>query len=111
MAGEHHVSDEQHGVSSPLSDPLPMLTRILRSRIRSRRTSLLGTFPIPLVYILHLTMLCRQLAFLKMYSTRCAAESAADAVQMFGGRGVTQTGMGKFIEHVRYLPSSSQSQG
>ena len=34
-----------------------------------------------------------------MYSTRCAQESAADAVQIFGGRSVTQTGMGRFIEH------------
>ncbi|TCD64283.1 hypothetical protein EIP91_004291 [Steccherinum ochraceum] len=52
--------------------------------------------------------LAGQLAFLKMYSTRCAAESAADAVQMFGGRGVTQTGMGKFIEHYhRAVPFDS----
>ncbi|KAL4247224.1 acyl-CoA dehydrogenase family protein [Abortiporus biennis] len=39
------------------------------------------------------------IAFLKMYSTRCAQESATDAVQIFGGRGITQTGMGRFIEH------------
>ncbi|THH28855.1 hypothetical protein EUX98_g5336 [Antrodiella citrinella] len=52
--------------------------------------------------------LAGQLAFLKMYSTRCAAESAADAVQLFGGRGVTQTGMGRFIEHYhRAVPFDS----
>ncbi|KAH8100083.1 acyl-CoA dehydrogenase NM domain-like protein [Cristinia sonorae] len=52
--------------------------------------------------------LAGQLAFLKMYSTRSAAQSAADAVQMFGGRGVTQTGMGKFIEHYhRAVPFDS----
>ncbi|TDL25501.1 acyl-CoA dehydrogenase NM domain-like protein [Rickenella mellea] len=39
------------------------------------------------------------IAFLKMYSTRCAQETAQDAVQIFGGRGITQSGMGKFIEH------------
>ncbi|GJE96594.1 acyl-CoA dehydrogenase [Phanerochaete sordida] len=39
------------------------------------------------------------LAFLKMYSTRCAQQTAVDAVQMFGGRGVTQSGMGRLIEH------------
>jgi alkylation response protein AidB-like acyl-CoA dehydrogenase len=36
-----------------------------------------------------------------MYSTQCAQDTARDAVQIFGGRGVTQTGMGRFIEHVR----------
>ena len=41
------------------------------------------------------------IAFLKMYSTRCAQQTAIDAVQIFGGRGVTQTGMGRLIEHVR----------
>ena len=41
-----------------------------------------------------------QIAFLKSYSTRSARETAQDAVQIFGGRGITQTGMGRFIEHV-----------
>ncbi|KAI0322542.1 peroxisomal acyl-CoA-dehydrogenase [Amylostereum chailletii] len=45
------------------------------------------------------TKLAGQIAFLKMYSTRCAQETAADAVQVFGGRGITKTGMGRFIEH------------
>lgn len=36
-----------------------------------------------------------------MYSTRSAQQTAQDAVQIFGGRGITKTGMGKFIEHVR----------
>lgn len=44
-----------------------------------------------------------------MYSTRCAQETAADAVQIFGGRGITQTGMGKFIEHVRSSPTTLPS--
>jgi len=39
------------------------------------------------------------IAFLKMYSTRSAQETATDAVQIFGGRGITQTGMGRHIEH------------
>jgi alkylation response protein AidB-like acyl-CoA dehydrogenase/predicted heme/steroid binding protein len=43
--------------------------------------------------------LAGQIAFLKMYSTRCAQQTAADAVQMFGGRGITKTGMGANIEH------------
>ena len=45
------------------------------------------------------------IAFLKQYSTRCARETAQDAVQIFGGRGITQSGMGKFIEHVRTASS------
>ncbi|KAI0300738.1 acyl-CoA dehydrogenase [Russula brevipes] len=43
--------------------------------------------------------LAGQIAFLKMFSTRCAQDTARDAVQVFGGRGITQTGMGRFIEH------------
>ncbi|KAI0303609.1 peroxisomal acyl-CoA-dehydrogenase [Multifurca ochricompacta] len=43
--------------------------------------------------------LAGQIAFLKMYSTQCAQDTARDAVQIFGGRGITQTGMGRFIEH------------
>jgi alkylation response protein AidB-like acyl-CoA dehydrogenase len=38
-------------------------------------------------------------AFLKSYSTSCGQDTARDAVQVFGGRGITQTGMGRHIEH------------
>jgi alkylation response protein AidB-like acyl-CoA dehydrogenase len=38
------------------------------------------------------------IGLLKMYSTKCAQETATDAVQIFGGRGITRTGMGHFIE-------------
>ncbi|KAH9838404.1 peroxisomal acyl-CoA-dehydrogenase [Rhodofomes roseus] len=48
------------------------------------------------------------LAFLKMYSTRSAQQTATDAVQVFGGRGITQTGMGRHIEHYhRTVPFDS----
>lgn len=40
-----------------------------------------------------------------MYSTRAAQQTAIDAVQIFGGRGITQSGMGRLIEHVRILHS------
>ncbi|KAH7101922.1 acyl-CoA dehydrogenase NM domain-like protein [Auriculariales sp. MPI-PUGE-AT-0066] len=43
--------------------------------------------------------LAGQIAFLKMYLTQNAQETARDAVQIFGGRGITRTGMGRFIEH------------
>ncbi|KAF8625551.1 hypothetical protein AX15_005317 [Amanita polypyramis BW_CC] len=43
--------------------------------------------------------LAGQIAFLKSYATACAQDTARDAVQIFGGRGITQTGMGRFIEH------------
>ncbi|OWT42149.1 acyl-CoA dehydrogenase [Cryptococcus neoformans] len=42
--------------------------------------------------------LAGQIAFLKMQSTRFAGEIADDAVNIFGGRGLTKTGMGKFVE-------------
>ncbi|KAB5596150.1 Long-chain specific acyl-CoA dehydrogenase [Ceratobasidium theobromae] len=43
--------------------------------------------------------LAGQMGFLKMYCTQTNQRTAADAVQLFGGRGLTQTGMGRFIEH------------
>lgn len=48
----------------------------------------------------------RPIAFLKMYSTRSAQQTATDAVQIFGGRGITQTGMGRHIEHVSFQYTS-----
>jgi alkylation response protein AidB-like acyl-CoA dehydrogenase len=38
------------------------------------------------------------MAFFKMMSTRWAGEITDDAVQIFGGRALTTTGMGRFIE-------------
>lgn len=38
------------------------------------------------------------LAFLKMMSTRWANEIIDDAVQIFGGRALSKTGMGRFVE-------------
>lgn len=43
--------------------------------------------------------LAGQVALLKMHASRGAQETASDAVQIFGGRGVTQSGMGRFAEH------------
>lgn len=43
--------------------------------------------------------LASQVAFLKMHATRASQATAADAVQIFGGRGITQTGIGKYVEH------------
>ncbi|KDR76308.1 hypothetical protein GALMADRAFT_96846 [Galerina marginata CBS 339.88] len=39
------------------------------------------------------------IGMLKMLATRSAQETATDAVQIFGGRGITKTGMGSAIEH------------
>jgi alkylation response protein AidB-like acyl-CoA dehydrogenase len=41
------------------------------------------------------------IGLLKMFATRSAHEIADDAVQVFGGRELTQTGMGKTIEIFR----------
>ncbi|KII88385.1 hypothetical protein PLICRDRAFT_175981 [Plicaturopsis crispa FD-325 SS-3] len=43
--------------------------------------------------------LAGQIAFVKMYCTKTSQATAEDAVQVFGGRGITRTGMGRFIEH------------
>ncbi|KDN52180.1 peroxisomal acyl-CoA-dehydrogenase [Tilletiaria anomala UBC 951] len=42
--------------------------------------------------------LAGQVAFLKAWSTRVSHEVADSSVQIFGGRGITKSGMGKFIE-------------
>jgi alkylation response protein AidB-like acyl-CoA dehydrogenase len=39
------------------------------------------------------------IAFCKLFATSSAQDTARDAVQIFGGRGITKSGMGKFIEH------------
>ena len=39
------------------------------------------------------------IGLLKMSSTRMAHEIADEAVQIWGGRGLTQTGMGRVIEN------------
>nr|UOO00980.1 long-chain acyl-CoA dehydrogenase [Ganoderma lucidum] len=44
-------------------------------------------------------LLAGPMALLKMFITRCQQDIARDAVQVFGGRGITRTGMGRFIEH------------
>lgn len=44
----------------------------------------------------------RQIALLKMHCTQTAQDTAEDAVQILGGRGITRTGMGKFVEQVRF---------
>jgi len=52
--------------------------------------------------------LAGQIAFLKMYCTKTAQQTAEDATQVFGGRGITRTGMGRFIEHYhRTVPFDS----
>lgn len=38
------------------------------------------------------------IGLLKMFATRSAHEIADEAVQIFGGRGLTQTGMGRVVE-------------
>jgi len=44
-------------------------------------------------------LLAGQIGLLKRYCTSSAQDTAQDAVQIFGGRGITKTGMGKFIQH------------
>lgn len=39
-----------------------------------------------------LTLCLRPIGLLKMHATRTAQLTAADAVQIFGGRGITKTG-------------------
>ena len=41
-----------------------------------------------------------QIALLKLYITKCGREIADEASLMFGGRGITVSGMGRLIENV-----------
>jgi len=43
-------------------------------------------------------LLAGQIGLLKAFSTRVAHEIADEAVQIFGGRGISATGMGRFVE-------------
>jgi alkylation response protein AidB-like acyl-CoA dehydrogenase len=43
-------------------------------------------------------LLAGPIGLLKSYSTRCAHDIADDAVNLLGGRGITQGGMGKAVE-------------
>ncbi|KAH9945276.1 acyl-CoA dehydrogenase NM domain-like protein [Epithele typhae] len=53
-------------------------------------------------------LLAGPIGLLKMFITRSAQDIARDAVQIFGGRGITKTGMGKHIEHYhRTVPFDS----
>jgi alkylation response protein AidB-like acyl-CoA dehydrogenase/predicted heme/steroid binding protein len=53
-------------------------------------------------------LLAGQIGFLKMTCTRNGQETAQDATQIFGGRAITRTGMGRFIEHYhRTIPFDS----
>ncbi|KAF8896258.1 acyl-CoA dehydrogenase [Infundibulicybe gibba] len=45
------------------------------------------------------TRLAGQIALLKKHCTETAQATSRDAVQIFGGRGITKTGMGRFIAH------------
>lgn len=56
------------------------------------------------------THLAGPIGLLKMFATRSAHEIADEAVQIFGGRALTQSGMGKTIEMFhRYVVPSSDS--
>jgi alkylation response protein AidB-like acyl-CoA dehydrogenase len=74
MARERHLPDEQHGELHCFSDVYPYAKAYLQSYKEQSRN------------------LAGQIAFLKMQSTRFAGEIADDAVNIFGGRGLTKTG-------------------
>ena len=82
MVGKHHVSNEQHGASIQLEH----FHVAFKEGIQS--------------YKEQAKLLAGPIALLKMYATQTAQETARDAVQIFGGRGITRTGMGRFVEHV-----------
>ena len=83
LVGEHHPPNEQYGASLLIqSHPC----RAEEEEIQS--------------YKEQAKYLAGPIALLKMCATQTAQDTARDAVQIFGGRGITRTGMGRFIEHV-----------
>ena len=80
------------------------MCHMVNSQIISRSLDISRTltfvFMIPVQnYKQQSSYLAGQIAFLKMYSTRSAQLTAQDATQIFGGRGITRTGMGRHVEH------------
>ena len=82
LVGKHYPSNEQHGASIQLEN----FYGVFKEGIQS--------------YKQQAKLLAGPIALLKMYATQTAQETARDAVQIFGGRGITRTGMGRFVEHV-----------
>lgn len=68
----------------------------------SNLTSLPGGFA-PHIQRLPVSSICSQIALLKMFITRNGQATAEDAAQIFGGRSLTQGGMGRIIENVSIL--------
>lgn len=90
LARECHLPDVPHGLQAAV-DPFSGVSLVY---------SLLPTADHLPIY--------SQIAFVKMYATKTAQETAADAVQIFGGRGISRGGMGKHIEHYhRTVPFDS----
>ena len=102
LAGEYYLSDVQHG-NYHLRIIASFIAWCSPQSYKQQAGKLAGY-----VQVLNIgsccwwTNLIRQIALLKSYSTGCGQDTARDAVQVFGGRGITQTGMGKYIEHVCY---------
>ena len=48
------------------------------------------------------------IGLLKMFLTKVSRESAEDAQMIFGGRALTQSGLGKYVEMVRALSFRSR---
>lgn len=102
LAGEYHLSDVQHG-NYHLLITASFVAWCSPQSYKQQAGKLAGY-----VQVLNIgscrwwTISVRQIALLKSYSTGCGQDTARDAVQVFGGRGITQTGMGKYIEHVCY---------
>ena len=72
MARERYVPNVQHGMSPPVAcDDVSLNPQSYKEQSRN---------------------LAGQIAFLKMQSTRFAGDIADDAVNIFGGRGLTKTG-------------------
>jgi alkylation response protein AidB-like acyl-CoA dehydrogenase len=68
--------------------------------MRASRTECHILSLIPQSYKEQSDKLAGPIGLLKQYVTRTARETAEDATQIFGGRGITATGMGRYIENV-----------
>lgn len=83
-----HITYQMCVSRLPLS--LPPVPPTSLTRPRSNRTKL--------SYAEQSQALAGPMALLKYYLARCGREISDDAVQIWGGRGITQGGMGRLIE-------------
>lgn len=95
----YYAPDESDGMYSSSTMRRRRIDFCCRA-IRNKQPSLLGMSEHTTLNTYEIDVGKSPIGLLKMHATQSAQQTANDAVQIFGGRGITKTGMGEHIEHV-----------